>query len=490
MKVFISGSKRLNRVGRYWSLPDCVRACLDTVMSEENEILIGDCWGADTLVQEYVNAAKYKKVEVYASGSHRTMRSNLGHWEEKWFSPNGRTLYVYRIEKDFHMAEDCDYGVAIWDGSSKGTFINMLCLCALKKSCKLYLVQENRWLDIDSIDDLRGLAGPEGEITDKEIREVLMKCDFSDEMMEYLVSERAVSPYQLIDIISRAPIGLDEKMALFGLLRNKRNLKYEVFISVAENINLGKDFKKIKHDIRAIADFRGERTIWTELYDRSIALSEAKDFLVGDLDHNLPQFLFSEWYDIDELHLKSDSIGLFYSGRVIEEYIENEESDNDTDEGYYRIEAWDDYDEKWEKPRYDYYYYRGKICWFEKLKPERQEHGNTYYMTEDCEFAAGKLDLDFRTPYKTGDIVLVDCHPFGPPFHVMILEARDQFDCCFPNIVFQFPGTNERSLTPLKHRSLYKDIGWHTYEPMLSPLYRLRKIRDDEMTEEEKNFVS
>ncbi|MCR4605346.1 MAG: hypothetical protein K5639_05030 [Eubacterium sp.] len=109
-------------------------------------------------------------------------------------------------------------------------------------------------------------------------------------------------------------------------------------------------------------------------------------------------------------------------------------------------------------------------------------------MSEDREFAAGSLDFDFMTPYKPGDIVLIDCRPFGPPFHAMILEARDQFDCCFPNIVFQFPGTNEWSLTPLKHRSLYKDIGWHTYEPMLSPLYRLRKIRDDEMTEEDKKL--
>ena len=250
MKVFISGSKSLNKAGKDWMLPDSVRECLDGIMSDEDEILIGDCWGTDTIVQEYVNAAKYKKVEVYASGSHRTMRSNLGHWEEKWFSSNGRTPYVYRIEKDFHMAEDCDYGVAIWDGNSKGTFINMLCLCALKKSCKLYLIQEDRWLSVDSIEDLRGLTGSEGSITDNDIREVLTMCDFSDEMIEYLVSEGAVSPYLLVDIISLAPITLDEKEYLFGRLGKKRNLKFEAFASVEENINRGKDFKKIKHDIR------------------------------------------------------------------------------------------------------------------------------------------------------------------------------------------------------------------------------------------------
>jgi len=165
MKVFISGSKSMNKAGRDWSLPESVRAKLDTIMSEEDEVLIGDCWGADARVQEYLNVAKYKKVTVYSSGSHPKMRSNVGQWEEKHFSPNGRTPYVFRIEKDFHMAEDCDYGVAIWDGNSKGTFINMLCLCALKKPCKLYLLQEDRWGDVDSLEDLRGLAGPEGKIT-------------------------------------------------------------------------------------------------------------------------------------------------------------------------------------------------------------------------------------------------------------------------------------------------------------------------------------
>ena len=488
MKVFISGSESLNKAGKGWSLPNSVQACLDAVMSEGSEILIGDCWGTDTIVQEYLNKAKYKMVTVYSSGSHPKMRSNLGHWEEMRFSPNGRTPYVFRIEKDFHMAEDCDYGVAIWDGNSKGTFINMLCLCALKKLCKLYLVQEDRWLSIDSIEDLRGLKGQEGEITDKEIREVLTMCDFSDEMIEYLASENALSPYQLIDIVSRAPITLDEKRFLFDCL-GQRNLKFDVFASVEENIEAGADFKKIKHDIRALADYRGKKTIWTELYNRSRALSEAKDFLVGDLDHNLPLFLFSEWYDIDELQLKSSDVGMFVTTGAVEKYIENEEADNDTGEGYYRMEAWDDCDVDWEKPRYDYYLYRGKICWFEKLRPEKQEHGNTYYMPEDRTFADGSLDLDFRTPYKTGDIVLIDCRPFGPPFHAMILESRDQFDCCFPNIVFQYPGTNEWSLTPLKHRRLYKDIGCHTYEPMLSPLYRLRKVNDDEMTEEDAKLL-
>lgn len=488
MKIFISGSKSINKAGKEWMLPDSVRGCLDEIMADGSEIVIGDCWGIDTMVQEYLSASKYKFVTVYASGSHKTMRSNLGHWEEKWFSPNGRTPYVYRIEKDFHMAEDCDSGVTIWDGKSKGTFINMLCLCALKKSCRLYLLKEERWINVDSLEDLRGLSGDEGIISEDDVCRVLTACGFSDELTDYLVKEQTLSPFELIDIISRAPITLDEKSALFSSLGNKQNLKFEAFASVEENIKQGKSFKAIKHDIRALADFREEKSVWTVLYDRSQDIQAAREGLystAGDMYDNKPLVLFAEWYDVDEIQLKSSSCGVFVSPDAIERYIENEEYDNDSDEGYYRMEAWDADDTKWENPRYDYYYYRGKICWFEKLIPEEQEHGNTYFMSGDREFADGSLDLSFKTPYKSGDIVIIDCRPFGPPFHAMILEARDQWDCCFPNIVFRYPGTNEWSLTPLKHRRLYKDIGLHTYEPMLSPLYRLRRLREEELTEED-----
>ena len=259
MKVFISGSK----VGNDQSLPESVGLCLKKIMSDGNEILIGDCWGIDTLVQEYLSAAKYERVTVYSSGSHKKIRSNLGHWIEKWFSSNGRTGYTRRIEKDFHMAEDCDSGVAIWDGESKGTFINMLCLCALAKPCRLFFLKEDRWVDVDSLDDIRDLIGTDGKIDDSDILETLKACGFSDEMRNYIVKEGILSSFELVDVISRAPISIDEKSALFSRLGYMRNLKYEAFASVEENMRQGIDFKGIKHNIRALADLRGERSIWT-----------------------------------------------------------------------------------------------------------------------------------------------------------------------------------------------------------------------------------
>ena len=297
-------------------------------------------------------------------------------------------------------------------------------------------------------------SGTECTITENEMQEILAGCGFSCEMTNFLASKNAISPRDIVNAICRAPITLDEKSLLLGRVMEKCD---QTFIS-----------------------------------DRLRDISEAKEALFSyatERTHDKPLVLFNEWYDIDELRLKSEACGLFTRPEAAERYINNEEYDNDTDEGYYRLEEWDPHDIDRENPRYDYFYYHGKVCWFEKLFPEKQEHGNTYYMPKNREFADGDLDINIVTPYKAGDIVLIDCRPFGPPFHAMILESRHQYDCCFPNIVFRYPGTDEWSLTPLKHKRFYKDTGWHTYEPMLSPLYRLRRVRNEEMTEEDDKLL-
>ena len=99
------------------------------------------------------------------------------------------------------------------------------------------------------------------------------------------------------------------------------------------------------------------------------------------------------------------------------------------------------------------------------------------------------MDLDVPTPYKPGDIVRVDCMPFGPPFHAVITEADHQYDDCFPQILFKVPFTDKWQLQALKHKRFYKDAEMHSYEPALSPLYRIRKVREDELTKDDELLV-
>lgn len=494
MNVFISGTQFVNTDKR-WELPETVQESLDNLMSEGAAILIGDCMGVDLRVQEYLKDHKYQNVKIYVSGSKSSTRNNVGKWEEVHFRTNYQTMYAFRIEKDFRMAEDADFGIALWDGESKGTFTNMVYLASQGKSCRVFLIKESRWVNIENIEDLEAFVGEESVIGRKEIRRVMTDCGFSDEMIEYSVSNNTVSPRQLADIICGAPISKDRKRDLFSVLFNKRNIKWEIFHSALNNKKLEKSTKVIKHDIRAIADNREKNTIWTYIWDLYTETNKAKAYDVNPLETLYMQdFLFAEWYDLDDLRLKSSFCGPFLYPEAAVAYIKNEwkyyepdEIDEVLENEYYRMEVWDTDDTDRKQERYTYYYYKGEMCWFEKLEPERQKTGNVYYLVKDSRFAGGKLDLNIATPYKSGDVVLIDCRPFGPPFYAMILEGRAQFDCCFPNIIFKVPGTEKWRITALKHKNFYESEDG--YRPMLSPLYRIRSVTREEVSEDKKEYA-
>ena len=82
MKVFIGGSI----VIRY--LDYAVKNELDKYMNGASEILIGDAYGMDSLVQRYLEEHDYNNVTVYASNGRA--RNNIGGWKiEKIEVPSG-----------------------------------------------------------------------------------------------------------------------------------------------------------------------------------------------------------------------------------------------------------------------------------------------------------------------------------------------------------------------------------------------------------------
>ena len=92
-----------------------------------------------------------------------------------------------------------------------------------------------------------------------------------------------------------------------------------------------------------------------------------------------------------------------------------------------------------------------------------------------------------KTPYKKGDIIRIDCRPFGEPFNAMVLEDEHQYDSCFPTILFRIPYTDEWSVAPLKSGRFYKDIECNVFWVPLSALYRLSLTEDDELYEYQNN---
>lgn len=118
MKIFLSGSKTVRELPQ--ELTDLLDACCETGC----ELLVGDCAGADILMQEYLAAKGCKNVTVYVSWD--TVRHRMPCFPVKQIPvAEGITGFAFYRQKDIAMAEDCDAAIMLWDGRTKGTRCNM-----------------------------------------------------------------------------------------------------------------------------------------------------------------------------------------------------------------------------------------------------------------------------------------------------------------------------------------------------------------------------
>ena len=76
MKLFAFGSKSINDITGF-----TICSVLDDAIDKGEEILVGDCSGADAAIQKYLYDREYKSVTVYVSGD--KVRNNIGGWNVK-----------------------------------------------------------------------------------------------------------------------------------------------------------------------------------------------------------------------------------------------------------------------------------------------------------------------------------------------------------------------------------------------------------------------
>ncbi len=120
MKIFISGSKSISK------LPELAKIFIDQFIENNDEILVGDCYGVDAVVQKYLDSKGYSNVTIYCSGE--TPRNNFvtgAKVRSCAEAANGLTGSAFQYVKDIQMAQDCDTALMIWDGKSKGTAENI-----------------------------------------------------------------------------------------------------------------------------------------------------------------------------------------------------------------------------------------------------------------------------------------------------------------------------------------------------------------------------
>ncbi|MEG4533043.1 hypothetical protein [Microcoleus sp. D2_18a_D3] len=110
--VMISGSRSIKDISA--GLPS-----IDRIMELKFSVIVGDAGGVDQLVQEYLRQSNYLNVTVY-----------FALWGGNG-KPRNTTDYVTvgiagsYVDRDIAMCSVCNYGLALWDGRSRGTRDNI-----------------------------------------------------------------------------------------------------------------------------------------------------------------------------------------------------------------------------------------------------------------------------------------------------------------------------------------------------------------------------
>lgn len=136
MKVFIGGSISI----KYLDQP--VKEALNTLLENGSEILVGDAYGVDSLIQKYCFDKGYKNVTIYTCNYQP--RNNLGSFKTQRISAKGVFGREFYTQKDIAMSNDCDYAFMIWDSYSKGTLNNINRLIELGKKVDVYTTTERK----------------------------------------------------------------------------------------------------------------------------------------------------------------------------------------------------------------------------------------------------------------------------------------------------------------------------------------------------------
>lgn len=143
MKMFISGTAGFGTNKTLTELPESVKYFINSYIEQNYDILVGDCMGIDTLVQQYLNNIGYSNVCVYCSGS-RCRNIINPEWNVLHVNvPSGVHGRDFFAIKDTAMVNDADCALAIWDGKSKGTGVNISNMRAQNKPVTIFRIDKD-----------------------------------------------------------------------------------------------------------------------------------------------------------------------------------------------------------------------------------------------------------------------------------------------------------------------------------------------------------
>ncbi|NOV21225.1 hypothetical protein E5S70_35445 [Ensifer adhaerens] len=150
--VFIAGSITIK------SLPSLFVEKLDSMLSANLAVVVGDANGVDKAVQQILNDRGATNVTVFCSGD--TPRNNLGNWPVREIYTNAEPgTKAFFTAKDVAMAENAEIGFMLWDAKSTGTLSNVIELTRRGKKTVVFVNKKDAFTIVRGVEDLQNLTG-------------------------------------------------------------------------------------------------------------------------------------------------------------------------------------------------------------------------------------------------------------------------------------------------------------------------------------------
>ncbi len=147
--VFVSGSIAVK------SLPSLITESLITMMDKNLTILIGDAAGIDTLTQKLCNKHNYFNVVIYTiTPSPRYIANKKFKFKHIFVDQTIKKERERQGYKDRAMTDDSDYSLVVWDGSSKGSYSNILRSLEQNKPVKVYYISIQEYIPSEQVTEL------------------------------------------------------------------------------------------------------------------------------------------------------------------------------------------------------------------------------------------------------------------------------------------------------------------------------------------------
>lgn len=462
MKYFICGYMNLD------NLPELTENYLRDLMVQGNEFLVRKLDGADELIQTCLTDINCSNVTVYS------LKNKPDDIPDGWSCKKVKSRmkgnfrpYCHFDDRDLIIAEDADAGIIFWDKKDEMTFLNIVNLLLPGKPVDIILTGEDKIFKAESIDSFKTLLpekSPEYTKTwdafPKDLcRKAVNISKCSDVFSECLLNYPA-SKYSILKMVLNSPSTILAKAKLLEDLSVTDDLFNELIDSLNDEIE-----RKNRGEITNCAN------------------------TVESVYHSLSRNTFTGHYEnfrkaIDELELKDgeyfqlkymnsygrkESIAAFLNLKSALNYINKYEKDWRNNAGVWMaLEKWKRFDESGRMYcPYTYYLDRNWIVDF-SLNQMRSDGLTSFehsYLSQNPDLSAY---IECPTPFNVGDIVRMNCTPFGNVGYSIVLEKKEG--------------------NGLRAKVLYYDGKWNigrldscfgcgrAVEPRLSSLYGLSKF--------------